>query len=183
MHCILVTSLFDFCHCDIGTSDDPARTRKKHRLKVSCKDYRYNTGCPRILFDGQTNTPKFSQYPNSNNRHTSHPRHSAPKFRTACPNKSSFAEVLAYQSFVQQVHREEDLDQPAFHGLSTPLMQVWCWGYCQGDPWFVWKVMKICLKQTASAKLSLRCVTPEGRSPVMFVHFRRISNNVSTYCI
>jgi len=31
--------------------------------------------------------------------------------------------VLAYQSFVQQVHREEDLDQPAFHGLSTPLMQ------------------------------------------------------------
>lgn len=31
--------------------------------------------------------------------------------------------VLAYQSFVQHVHREEDLDQPAFHGLSTPLMQ------------------------------------------------------------
>ncbi|CAK9006036.1 Retrovirus-related Pol polyprotein from transposon RE1 (Retro element 1) (AtRE1) [Includes: Protease RE1 [Durusdinium trenchii] len=26
--------------------------------------------------------------------------------------------VLAYQSFVQHVHREEDLDQPAFHGLS-----------------------------------------------------------------
>ncbi|CAJ1434664.1 unnamed protein product [Effrenium voratum] len=31
--------------------------------------------------------------------------------------------VLAYQSFVQHVHREEDLDQPAFHGLSAPLMQ------------------------------------------------------------
>ena len=33
------------------------------------------------------------------------------------------SQVLAYQSFVQHVHREEDLDQPAFHGLSTPLMQ------------------------------------------------------------
>lgn len=31
--------------------------------------------------------------------------------------------VLAYQDFVQHVHREEDLDQPAFHGLSTPLIQ------------------------------------------------------------
>jgi len=31
--------------------------------------------------------------------------------------------VLAYQSFVQHVHREEDLDQPAFNGLSTPLIQ------------------------------------------------------------
>ena len=31
--------------------------------------------------------------------------------------------MLAYQSFVQHVHREEDLDQPAFHGLSAPLMQ------------------------------------------------------------
>ena len=36
---------------------------------------------------------------------------------------SAVAEVLAYQDFVQHVHREEDLDQPAFHGLSTPLIQ------------------------------------------------------------
>eukprot|EP00438_Fugacium_kawagutii_P006791 Skav218519 [mRNA] locus=scaffold2478:165866:173607:- [translate_table: standard] len=37
---------------------------------------------------------------------------------------TSGPQVLAYQSFVQHVHREEDLDQPAFHGLSAPLMQA-----------------------------------------------------------
>ena len=44
--------------------------------------------------------------------------------RSASNRFSRRFEVLAYQSFVQHVHREEDLDQPAFHGLSAPLMQA-----------------------------------------------------------
>ncbi|CAJ1327393.1 unnamed protein product [Effrenium voratum] len=46
-----------------------------------------------------------------------------PKTSLSEPGPQRSERVLAYQSFVQHVHREEDLDQPAFHGLSAPLMQ------------------------------------------------------------